>query len=92
MKKPFNPVIPDYTPKSERKEQVVQLEFQPCIHCGKKIGDGYYARYNSSGVCSKKCMIEQDKKPKYPGHTEEDYFRNLGETFDVDGDILESGE
>lgn len=56
MKKPFNPVIPDYTPKSEKgKKEEVSLIFKPCCNCGKKITDGYYARVQNSGVCSKVC-------------------------------------
>lgn len=67
MKKPFNPVIPDYTPKSEKgKKEEVSLIFKPCCNCGKKITDGYYGRYGDGGVCSKTCNIVQEQKPKYP--------------------------
>lgn len=79
MSKLRNPVIPDYTPK--KKEQVeIKLDLRPCLMCNKQITDGYYARYGESGTCSKKCMIEQDKKPKYPGHTEEEFLQRLGES------------
>lgn len=67
MKKPFNPVIPGYTPRGEKgKKEEVSLVFEPCCHCGKKITDGYYGRYGNGGVCSKVCNIEQEKKPRYP--------------------------
>jgi len=83
MAKPFNPVIPDYTPK-KKKEEEVKLDLKPCLNCGKAIGEGYYARYEQGGVCGKSCMLEQDKKPKYPGHTEEDFLQRLCETMDND--------
>lgn len=67
MKKPFNPVIPDYTPRSEKKkEEVVSLSFNPCCHCGKAIVQGYYGRWGNAGTCSKTCEKEQEKKPRYP--------------------------
>lgn len=91
MAKPFNGIPLDYSPK-KKVEQEVKLDLKPCLHCGKEIGDGYYARYNDSGVCSKKCMLEHDKKPKYPNYEEVDFLRRQGETFDVDSGILESGE
>lgn len=75
MKKPFNPLPLDYTPKAKKKEEEVKLDLKPCLNCGKAIGEGYYASYEKGGVCNKTCMLEQDKKPKYPGHTEEDFFK-----------------
>lgn len=66
MKKPFNPVIPDYTPRSEKKKvEEVILQFNPCCNCGKKITDGYYGRWNESGTCSKTCEKVQEEKPRY---------------------------
>lgn len=76
MKKPFNPALPvDYTPKKKVEEP--KLNFAPCCNCGKIITDGYYGRYGDGGVCSKTCNTEQSKKPKCPGHTEEDYLKRL---------------
>lgn len=69
-KKPFNPVIPDYTQKRE-KEKEVHLDFQPCCECGKAIEEGYYARYGNGGVCSKTCMQAKEKKPRYPAPSPE---------------------
>jgi hypothetical protein len=67
MKKPLNPVIPDYTPRSERKKvEEVKLDLLPCCNCGKKISDGYYGRFGDGGVCSKTCNAIQEAKPKYP--------------------------
>ena len=67
MKKPLNPVIPDYTPRSERKKvEEVKLDLKPCCNCGKTISDGYYGRFEDGGVCSKTCNTIQEAKPKYP--------------------------
>ena len=69
MKKPFNPVIPDYTPRSSKtttSSAEVTLTFSPCCNCGKVITDGYYGRYGDGGVCSKTCNTIQEAKPKYP--------------------------
>ena len=63
-KKPLNPVIPDYTPRSDReKTKEVTLLFSDCINCGKVITQGYYGRYRNGGTCSKKCEGEQAQKP-----------------------------
>lgn len=32
-----------------------------CIICGKSV-EGWYASFEVRGVCSKKCMLEQDEK------------------------------
>lgn len=53
--------------------------------CDKSI-EGFYSRHGDQGTCSKACMDVQDKKPKYPGHSEEEYLKRQGETFgDEDG-------
>jgi hypothetical protein len=58
MKKPFNPVIPDYSPrKSTSAEKTPTLQLSPCCECGKPITDGYYGRFSDGGVCSKSCDI-----------------------------------
>lgn len=65
-KRPFNPVIPNYTPRSERNKEVVEhFEYKPCIICGKKITEGYYGSWNDGGTCSRKCEMEQEKKPRF---------------------------
>lgn len=67
MKKLFNPVVPDYTPKSERgKKEECHLVFNPCVHCGKKITEGYYGRWGDSGTCCKDHERLHALKPKYP--------------------------
>ena len=48
-----------------------------CMVCGKPI-EGYYARYGDKGVCSGACMRVQAKKPLFPGHSEEDFWRAHG--------------
>ena len=63
-KKPFNPVIPNYTPRTERKETEVTISFEPCCLCGIPIQQGYYGRYGNGGTCSKACETKMSAKPK----------------------------
>jgi hypothetical protein len=79
MKKPLNPVIPDYTPKNKKKEEETKIDLKPCLICNKSISDGYYGSWGDGGVCSKTCNTAQSLKPKYPGHTEADFFARLAE-------------
>jgi hypothetical protein len=62
MKKPFNPVIPDYTPKGKVEDIEKRITLEPCVECGKPIEDGYYGRWKDGGVCSKTCNILHMKK------------------------------
>lgn len=59
----------------EGKKEETPITFYPCIVCGKEIGEGYYGAWGDRGVCSKSCNTIQSQKPKYPGHTEEDFFK-----------------
>ena len=45
----------DYTPRQEKKVEEVTLDFNPCLVCNKPITEGYYGRYEKSGVCCKSC-------------------------------------
>lgn len=62
----------------KKKEEADKAWIHPCVCCvcGKSC-EGYYGRYGDGGVCSSKCMREHVLKPKYPGHSAEDYERNL---------------
>lgn len=71
MKKPFNPIPLDYTPRKEKKGET-KLDLKPCCNCGKEIGDGYYGRFGDGGVCSKDCNTAQEAKPKYPKGVQND--------------------
>lgn len=62
-----NPVIP---------EEVGKRLLLRCMICDKSV-EGFYARFGDSGVCSGKCMKVQDQKPRYPGHSEEEFFNRL---------------
>ena len=59
--------LADWQEKNKKTEHWVTVE--PCLICG-TVKEGYYARYGTSGVCSRACMVEQDKLPKYPDHPE----------------------
>ena len=61
-----NPV-PDFTPKSVSKPQEVLLLFKPCCMCGKTILEGYYARWDNGGVCSKDCNTKRETQPGFLG-------------------------
>jgi len=64
MKKPFNPVIPDYTPKGQ-KEAEVTLTFKPCCVCNTVITAGYYGRWGDGGTCSGKCEATRQDMQLY---------------------------
>lgn len=74
MSRVRNPVI---------QEDIRNKLIYTCMICGKDA-EGFYANYGNigdppKGACSKTCMLEQDKKPRYPGHSEEDFFNRKGE-------------
>lgn len=58
MKKPFNPVLPDYRPKEERTK-VEQLPLKPCLVC-KKMTQGY-GQFHEGVVCSRMCNDTYEK-------------------------------
>ncbi len=59
--KPFNPVIPDYTPKGQKKVEEPSLTFKPCCVCNSTISAGYYGVWHDGGTCSRKCdALRQD--------------------------------
>lgn len=66
--KPFNPVIPDYTPKGKKTPEEVTLTFKPCCICGKTVKGGYYGSWADGGTCSKTCETEKEGCDKYPDH------------------------
>ena len=80
-----NPVIPDYTPKKRVVTENTIPPLPPCLNCNNNITDGFYARYSDGGVCSRTCMKEQDKKPKYPPPSKE-FLQQLEQHDDLDFD------
>ncbi len=48
-----------------------------CMVCQKAI-EGFYARFGEEGTCSGECMRAQDLKPRYPGHSEEEFLKRQG--------------
>ena len=83
MKKPMNPVFKD-DPRKKKPESNEEVPLEPCLHCGEEVKDGYYSRHQDRGTCSKECMLEQDKKPKFPGFSEEEFFARMNERLDCD--------
>lgn len=53
--------------KKQKEEEEVWVKPQPCLICGKVIG-GAYAHHGHGWTCSKSCMLQEDAKPRYPGH------------------------
>lgn len=63
----------DLQQKKKEQEEKQWVPSQDCLICGKTI-EGAYAQHADGWTCCGKCMREQDKKPRFPGHTEEDFF------------------
>ena len=81
-----NPALPiDYTPKKRVVTENTIPPLPPCLNCNNNITDGFYARYSDGGVCSRTCMKEQDKKPKYPPPSKE-FLQQLEQQDDLDFD------
>ncbi len=60
--------------KQRKEEEEGWVRPQPCCICGKMIG-GAYANHGDAGwTCGIECMEAQDAKPRYPGHSEEEFF------------------
>ena len=66
--------LADWQEKNKKTEHWVTVE--PCLICG-TVKEGNYATYGDGGVCSRKCMLLQDQKPKYPEHTEEEFLKRF---------------
>ena len=64
--------------KKQEKEDAQWVKPQPCLICGKVI-EGAYAQHPDGWTCCSKCMREQDKRPKYPDHSEEDFLQRFPE-------------
>lgn len=65
-----NPVIPESLAK--------QLTYI-CMVCSKEV-EGFYGQHQDGGTCSRSCEKEQMSRPRYPGHSETEFFNRLGET------------
>lgn len=70
--------------QSERaeKEEKEWVKPQPCLICG-TVMPGAYAHHGYGWTCSNACMRKEDAKPKYQGHTEEDFFNRQGDHHDT---------
>ena len=44
-----------------------------CCVCGVKV-KGYYGSNSEGGTCNKTCEEVQAAKPRYPGHSEEEFL------------------
>lgn len=60
-----------------------------CCIC-QKACRGWYGGWPEGGTCSGACEKVKKSQPRYPGHSEEDFFKRQGEEYD--GTAQESGE
>lgn len=59
--------------QQRKKEEDGWVKPQPCCICHKVI-KGAYGFHADGWTCSGKCEREYDSRPKYPGHSEEQFF------------------
>ncbi len=77
-----------------QKKKPVEEQWLPDLHCcicNKRI-EGYYSRHGDTGTCSSACMKVKDREPKYPGHSEAEFFmrvaaRNTSNGLDHEGEF-----
>lgn len=67
-KKQFNPVIPDYRPKTERL-QVVDIPRRTCLICN-KVTQGY-GSWHEGYTCSRACEAVKEMQPRNFGEHHE---------------------
>ncbi len=66
MKKPFNPVIPDYTPKKDRQQIKDEgIPSKPCIICSKLCKP--YGMWNDGQTCNSVCEKVKERQPRNTG-------------------------
>ena len=65
--------------QKKKEEQEERWIHQPICCICKRECEGYYGRWGNSGTCDSACEVEQAAKPKYPGHTEDEFFNQLKE-------------
>lgn len=76
-----NPVVP---------EDIAKQLIYKCMICANNV-EGWYGSHEGGGTCSRKCEKEQMAKPRFPGHSAEDFEALMGEkfsdsSFQLDGD------
>lgn len=76
----------DLQSKKQEKEDAQWVKPQPCIIC-QKVVCGYYGSWEEGWTCNSACEKVQAAKPRYPGHTEQDFFNRLGECDDARIDL-----
>ena len=72
------------TLQQRKKEEDGWVRPQPCCICGKVI-PGAYGNHEDGWTCSKACEQVYNQRPKYVGHTEEEFFQRKpnGKVLDV---------
>lgn len=60
--------------KQKKEEEDGWVIPQPCCIC-KKVIKGAYGNHNDGWTCSGACERAYNLRPKYPGHSEEEFFQ-----------------
>lgn len=69
--------------QQKKKEEESWVLARPCMVCNKTIA-GAYGFHEDGWTCSGKCEKEYNLRPKYPGHSEEEFFeRNPSALLDL---------
>lgn len=63
----------DLQQKKKAETDAEWVPSQPCMICGKAGLKGAYGNYGDGWTCGKVCSEAQNAKPKYPGHSAEDF-------------------
>lgn len=59
--------------QQRKKEEDGWVKPQPCCIC-RKLLKGAYGFHEDGWTCSSVCELEYDKRPRWPGHSEEQFF------------------
>ena len=68
--------------QQQKKEEDGWVVPRPCCICHKVI-KGAYGFHEDGWTCSGACEKIYDLRPKYPGHSEEEFFQRQGVTHAV---------
>ena len=66
----------DLQQKKKKAVEEMWIHQPICCICKRKC-EGYHGRWGDTGTCDATCEAVQTAKPKYPGHSEEDFFNRL---------------
>jgi hypothetical protein len=68
--------------KQKREEEDGWVKPQSCCICGKVI-KGAYGHHGDDWTCQKSCEKAKMALPRFPGHSEEQFFKRQGANREV---------